>query len=358
MKKWKISKSFETALKNVMSVTKASKVSIIFDDNMATISSFLSYFGAEIKVRVDGTDKDSFDIDGNLLLKAISGKDGVELSKDDNSNELNFKFKSTKGKIITEDKSDIDLIRPDENAEVQEMSPAFKTSLFSVFDKFKIASKKVNLDKLDIQMLCKDGDIFYFVGDPYYILMYEETGTKIEDMKSRMLLKYMTIIDSILKNDSDFKVCLSNGVVCVQNDNVLLNFPQISFDEDIFTIDQLREYKSQYFAEQPEGALMIDCNPIKALIDQGLTMFDDGDLEIKSSNETVTVNIQGETGNIDDTFTDCKVKGKIDHQIDLANFKDCLSKLSGTIKITFYPACVLIKEKSSPNMSYILSYSA
>lgn len=357
MKKWKISKSFETALKNVMSVTKASKVSISFDDGLATISSFLSYFGAEIKVRIDGTDKDSFDVDGNLLLKAISGKDGVELSKDDNSNELNFKFKSTKGKIITEDKSDIDLIRPDENAEVQEMSPAFKTSLFSVFDKFKIASKKVNLDKLDIQMLCQDGDIFYFVGDPYYILMYEETGTKIEDMKSRMLLKYMVIIDSILKNDSDFKVCLSNGVVCVQNDNVLLNFPQISFDEDIFTIDQLRDYKSQYFAEQPEGAVMIDCNPIKTLIDQGLTMFDDGDLEIKSSDESVTVNIQGETGNIDDTFTDCKVKGKIDHQIDLANFRDCLAKLSGTIKITFYPACVLIKEKSSPNMSYILSYS-
>lgn len=355
---WKVNKAFEEAIKNVMDVTKASQVTIDFNQGTATVSAFLSYFGAEIKTKVDGSENDSFDIDGGLLLKAIGGRPGFILEKEDNSNVLKFKLGNTKGEILVRDKSDVNLFHCSEDS-MDTMSEAFKTSLFGVFDKLKINSKKVSLDKLDIQMSCKDGELFYFIGDPFYIQLYQKENSGVEGIKTRMLLKYMTIVNKIMAQEENLKIGLSEGVVCVESDNIVLNFPQISFDGDILSIDTLKSYTTDYFKDEPEGVVMFKAIEINDFLNQALAMFDaGGQLTFKSNDGKLLVTIDSEVGKLDKTFEDVKIKGSIDHKLDLSNLKDCLTKLSGTIKLSCYSACVLIKTKEIPELSYILSYNA
>lgn len=355
---WIIGQNFIQAVKDVMSVTQGTNLNVSFNKGNCTIKSFLSYFGAKIDCKVEGNDSDSFDIDGSLLIKAFDKKEKITLSKEENSNMLKFSVGKMKGEFPTNTPTDFEIHTCENDSDVLKMSSSFKTSLFSVFDKFQISSKKVNLDKLDLQMTCKDGNLLYFLGDPYYIAMYEEEGTDFADMQSRILLKYMSTIQKIFKNDSEFSVGISNGIICVEGDRTVLNFPQISFDDEMISIEDLQQYKNNYFEGTPECMVLLESEKLLPYIRQCMAMFDgEGTFTLQNKDNSLLCGIASSYGNLEETF-ECKIKGSLNKNLDLSNFADCLQKLEkSTVKLSFYPSCCLVKSKENPNISYILSYS-
>lgn len=357
--KWVVSTNFIQALKDVMNVTQSATLNLEFNKGTCSIKSFLSYFGAKIDVKVEGDDNAKFDIDGTLLVKAFDKKEKVTLEKEDGSNALKFKAGSLHGEFPTSEPTDFEIHTCGNDGNVVKMSRAFKDSLFSVFDKFKINSKKVNLDKLDLQMICKDGSLLYFLGDPYYIAMYEDKNSGLEDFQSRILLKYMQTVEKVLKNDTEFSIGLSNGIVCVEGTTAVLNFPQISFDDDMISIEDLEKHKASYFDGNPDGMLIVESDVLTPYLNQCFSLFDgDGTFSLKNEgSELLKCNFVSAYGNVNQDF-ECKIKGDINKNLDLSNVKDCFDKLSkSTLKMSFYPSCCLVRCKENPNLSYVLSYS-
>lgn len=357
--KWVVNQNFIQAVKDVMSVTQGTNLNITFNKGNCTVKSFLSYFGAKIDCKVEGQDNDSFDIDGSLLVKAFDKKEKVTLSKEENSNVLCFSVGKLKGEFSTNTPTDFEILTCTGDSEVLKLSRTFKDTLFSVFDKFQINSKKVNLDKLDLQMTCKDGNLLYFLGDPYYIAMYEEKGTDFADMKSRILLKYMTTIQKIFKNDTEFSIGISNGIVCVEGTQAILNFPQISFDDEMISIEDLENHKNTYFGGNPESMVLIEAEKMLPYIKQCMSMFDgEGTFTLQNKGNTdLNCTVISPYGNLEESF-ECKIKGEFNKNLDLPNFADCLQKLEkSTVKLSFYQSCCLVRSKENPNVSYILSYA-
>lgn len=358
-KQWTVGQDWVTALKNVLELTKAPTVTCRFDKGKCTISSLLSYYGAEITVDVQGQSSDTFDVRADLLVKAVSGKKQILLARaDDNTNWLTFVAGQIRGEIPMTEGSDVNIATCEQGTDVMEIPNSVKDSLFSVFSKLKISSKKVNLDKLDLQVTVRDGKLMYFVGDPYYVCLYEGAIDSDHDITLRILLQYMVTIEKVFKK-SPFKIGASNGIICVQGDNVVLNFPQITFDSDMLSIESVCSYKKDLFNKPPVGAVLVKADDLKDILSQGASMYGEGTLTLVANEQCgLKCSLGSDYGTLSKTTTSCKVKGSVNSKLDLLNIKDCLDKLSGTIKLSFYDSCCLIKTKGDDQLSYILSFSA